>query len=52
MNPFAFPDLVHPSVPVDYRLKETNPYAVGPENILSRGIFRAVCLVENLLQRR
>lgn len=52
MNPYAFTNLLHPTVPVDYRMKEANPYAVGPENSLSRAIFRTVCLVENLLQGR
>ena len=52
MNPYAFPNLLHPSVPIDYRLTETNPHAVGPENLLSRAVFRAVCAVENLLGAR
>jgi len=39
-------------VSVDYRVLEANPRAVGPENSLSRAIFRAVCVVENLLQKR
>ena len=52
MNPYAFPNLLHPSVPVDHRLTETNPYAVGPENLLSRAVFRTVCAVENLLAVR
>ena len=52
MNPYAFTNLVHPTVAIDYRMLEANPRAVGPENTLSRAIFRAVCAVENLLQKR
>ena len=52
MNPYAFTNLVHPTIPVDYRMRENNPRAVGPENTMSRAIFRVICLVENLLQRR
>ncbi len=52
MNPYAFTNLLHPTVAVDYRILESNPRAVGPENTLSRAIFQAVCLVEDLLRRR
>lgn len=52
MNPYAFADLVHPTIAVDYRILESNPRAVGPENSMSRAIFLAVCSVENLWNQR
>jgi len=52
MNPYAFTDLVHPTVAVDYRLLESSPNGAVSDYSMSRAIFRAVCVVENFLQRR
>ncbi len=49
MNPYAFTNLVHPTVSADYRMLENKPRAVEPDYSMSRAIFRAVCMVENLL---
>lgn len=51
MNPYAFPNLLHPTVPVDYRMVQTNPTSGGSGYDMSRAIFRMVCRVENLLSR-
>ena len=51
MNPYAFPNLLHPTVPVDYRMTQTNPHGDGTGYDMSRAIFRMVCMVENLLHR-
>lgn len=51
MNPYAFPNLVQPSVPVDYRSAHTNPTSGESGYDMSRAIFRMVCVVENLLRR-
>ena len=51
MNPYAFTNLLQPSVPVDYRMAQTNPAGGGYGYDMSRAIFRVVCMVENLLVR-
>jgi len=49
MNPYAFTNLLHPTVPVDYRMSQSNPISGGTGYDMSRAIFRVVCMVENLL---
>jgi hypothetical protein len=49
MNPYAFTNLLQPSVPVDYRMAQSNPIGGGSGYDMSRAIFRVVCVVENLL---
>jgi hypothetical protein len=51
MNPYAFTNLLQPSVPVDYRMTQANPTGGGSGYDMSRAIFRVVCMVENLLPR-
>ncbi len=50
MNPYAFPNLLQPTVPVDYRSAHTNPTGSRFGYGMSRAIFRMVCAVENLLR--
>ena len=49
MNPYAFTNLLHPTVPVDYRMAQSNPTTGESGYDMSRAIFRVVCMVENLL---
>ena len=49
MNPYAFTNLLQPSVPLDYRMVQSNPISGGAGYDMSRAIFRVVCMVENLL---
>ncbi len=51
MNPYAFTNLLQPSVPVDYRMAQSNPASGGSSYDMSRAIFRVVCMVENLIRR-
>jgi hypothetical protein len=51
MNPYAFTNLLQPTVPVDYRMAQSNPISGGSGYDMSRAIFRAVCMVENLLPK-
>ena len=49
MNPYAFPNLLNPTVPVDHRIAQTNPTGSRFGYGMSRVIFRLVCVVENIL---
>ena len=49
MNPYAFTNLLQPTVVVDYRMVQANPTGGGVGYDMSRAIFRVVCMVENLL---
>ncbi len=49
MNPYAFSNLLHPTVAADYRVLEKASHAVGPDYSMSHAIYRAVCMVERLL---
>lgn len=49
MNPYAFSNLLRPTVAADHRVLENAPHGVGPGYAMSRAIFRAICMVENLL---
>ncbi len=49
MNPYAFPNLLQPTVPVDYRVAQANPTGSRFGYGTSRAIFRLVCMVENLI---
>lgn len=51
MNPYAFPNLLNPSVPVDHRIAQADPTGSRFGYGISRAIFRLVCVVENLLPR-
>jgi len=49
MNPYAFTNLLQPSVPVDYRMTQSNPASGASGYDMSRAIFRVVCMVENIM---
>ncbi len=49
MNPYAFPNLLQPTVPVDCRVVQDNPTGSRFGYGMSRAIFRMVCVVENIL---
>ena len=49
MNPYAFTNLLQPTVAVDYRMAQANPTSGGSGYDMSRAIFRVVCMVENLV---
>ncbi len=51
MNPYAFTNLLQPTVATDYRMVQSNPISGGSGYDMSRAIFRMVCTVENLLTR-
>ena len=51
MNPYAFTNLLHPTVPVDYRMSQSNPTGGRFGYDMSRAIFRMVCMVESLVRR-
>ncbi len=50
MNPYAFPNLLNPTVPVDHRMAQANPSGSRFGHDASRAIFRLVCAVEDLVQ--
>ena len=49
MNPYAFTNLLHPTVPVDYRMSQSKSNGSGSGYDMSRAIFRMVCMVESLV---
>lgn len=49
MNPYAFTNLLQPTVTTDYRMVQSNPISGGSGYDMSRAIFRVVCMVENLV---
>ncbi len=49
MNPYAFTNLLQPTVATDYRMVQSNPISGGSGYDMSRAIFRVVCMVENLV---
>ena len=51
MNPYAFTNLLQPSVHVDYRMAQNNPPGGVSSYDMSRAIFRLVFMVENLIRR-
>ncbi|MGI9511891.1 MAG: hypothetical protein ACR2OL_03225 [Anderseniella sp.] len=51
MNPYAFPNLLNPTVPVDYRVAQPNATGSRFGYGMSRAIFRVICVVENLVPR-
>jgi hypothetical protein len=49
MNPYAFTNLLQPTVPVDYRMSQGKSNGSGSGYDMSRAIFRMVCMVESLV---
>jgi hypothetical protein len=46
MNPYAFPNLLHPSLQPDYRTLEGSYQRAGQDYSMSCTIYRLVCIVE------
>lgn len=49
MNPFAQPDLLHPSFQPDYRVQESGNQDAGLDRSLSSAAYHLVNAVERLL---
>jgi len=48
MNPYAFTNLINPTTPTDWRVKEKYAHNVGFDYSLSRVFFRAVDTLERV----